>query len=89
MARKQAKRRKQTKKRQFRMPSLPVRGIAVLLFATAIVALSYQFSARLLDREISSISLEGRHSSRVERRGLDGASRWCSRSRAPTSRSPT
>ena len=41
------------------MPKLPLRGAGVLLFAVAIVALSYRFSAALLDRPISSITIEG------------------------------
>ena len=41
------------------MPKLPVRGAGVLLLAIAVVALSYRFSAALLDRPISSITIEG------------------------------
>jgi cell division protein FtsQ len=59
MARKQAKRRKQKKARQIRMPKLPIRGLAIGLFAIAIVGLSYQFSAKLLDQPITSITVEG------------------------------
>ena len=59
MTRKQAKRRKALPKRRFSMPELPLRGAGVLLFAVAIVALSYRFSAALLDRPISSITIEG------------------------------
>ena len=59
MTRKQARRRKQKKTRQFRLPSLPLRGLSVLLFAVAIVSISYQFSAALLDQPITSITIEG------------------------------
>ena len=59
MTRKQARRRKAAPKRRFSMPKLPLRGAGVLLFAVAIVALSYRFSAALLDRPISSITIEG------------------------------
>jgi cell division protein FtsQ len=59
MTRKQARRRKPTAKRQFRMPALPVRGISVFVFALAVVTLSYRFSAQLLDQPIASIMIEG------------------------------
>ena len=59
MTRRQAQRRKQKKTRQVRMPKLPLRGISVLVVATAIVALSYRFSADLLDRPIDAITIEG------------------------------
>ena len=62
MARKQARRRKQKPARRLalpRLPRVPVRGAGVLLFATAIVALTYRFSAALLDRPISSITIDG------------------------------
>ena len=58
MTRKQAKRRKPAPKRTLRMPTLPLRGIGVLMFAIAVVTLSYRFSAALLDRPISSITIE-------------------------------
>jgi cell division protein FtsQ len=58
VTRKQAKRRKQKKSRQFHMPKLPLRGLSVLAFAVAVITLSYQFSAKLLDRPISSLSIE-------------------------------
>lgn len=41
------------------MPALPVKGIAMLSFAVAVVALSYRFSAELLDRPITSITIDG------------------------------
>jgi cell division protein FtsQ len=59
MMHKQAKRRKQTAKRQFRMPTIPLRGISVFVFAIAVIALSYRFSAQLLDQPIASIMVEG------------------------------
>ena len=55
----QAKRRKQKKTRQFRMPALPIGKLSVLLLAGAIIALCYQFSAGLLDQPIRSITIEG------------------------------
>jgi cell division protein FtsQ len=59
MARKQAKRRRQKKSRQIRMPTLPVRGLAITVAALAVVGLTYQFSAKLLDQPITSITIEG------------------------------
>lgn len=59
MARKQARRRKPKKTRRFRLPAFPFKRLTVLLFAAAIIAFSYQFSAELLDQPISSISIEG------------------------------
>jgi cell division protein FtsQ len=59
MTRKQAKRRKQKKSRQVRIPRLPLRGLSVLLVAVAIVALSYRFSAAIIDRPIDAITIEG------------------------------
>lgn len=59
MARKQAKRRKPVSKRTIRLPELPLRGMAVLAFALAVVALSYRFSAALLDQPITAITVEG------------------------------
>ncbi len=41
------------------MPKLPVKGIAMLTFAVAVVALSYRFSAELLDRPITAITIDG------------------------------
>jgi cell division protein FtsQ len=41
------------------MPALPWRGLSVLLFAVAVVTLSYRFSAALLDQPISSLMIEG------------------------------
>jgi cell division protein FtsQ len=59
MTRKQARRRKQKPVRKIRLPRLPMRGAGMLLFAVAIIALSYHFSAALLDRPIASIMIEG------------------------------
>ena len=59
MARNQAKRRRPKPKRQIRMPKLPVRGLAILAAAVAVVGLTYQFSAKLLDQPITSITIEG------------------------------
>ena len=59
MTRKQARRRKQAPKRRFRMPSLPLARITVVLFALAVVGLTYRFSAYLLDRPISAMTIEG------------------------------
>lgn len=59
MTRKQAKRRKQKSRQRIQLPSLPFKGIAVLLGAVAVVALSYRFSAAMLDRPITSITIDG------------------------------
>ena len=55
----QAKRRKQKKTRQFRIPGLPIRKLSVFLLAGAVIALCYQFSAELLNQPIRSITIEG------------------------------
>jgi cell division protein FtsQ len=55
----QAKRRKQKKAPQFRLPVLPLGKLAVLPLAGAVIALCYQFSAGLLDQPIRSITIEG------------------------------
>jgi len=55
MTRKQAKRRKQQKGRKVTLPSFPWRKLSALLLATAAIALSYQFSAELLDKPINAI----------------------------------
>ena len=59
MTRRQAKRRKQKKAKAVRLPRLPVRGLAVIALATAVVFLAYRFSAALLDRPIDAITIEG------------------------------
>jgi cell division protein FtsQ len=59
MKRKQAQRRKQKKVQKFRLPSLPLKRLSAVLFAGAVIVLSYQFSAEMLDQPISSITIEG------------------------------
>jgi len=59
MTRKQAKRRKPQKARKVTLPSFPWRKLSALLLATATIALSYQFSAELLDKPINAIMIEG------------------------------
>ena len=41
------------------MPKLPIRGLAITIAALAVVGLTYQFSAKLLDQPITSITIEG------------------------------
>ncbi|MDP6994330.1 MAG: FtsQ-type POTRA domain-containing protein, partial [Woeseiaceae bacterium] len=41
------------------MPSLPFKGISILLAALAVIALSYHFSAEMLDRPITLITIDG------------------------------
>lgn len=55
----QAKRRKQKKTRQIRLPALPVRKLSIFLLAGAVITLCYQFSAELLNQPIRSITIEG------------------------------
>ncbi|MCK5324560.1 MAG: cell division protein FtsQ/DivIB [Woeseiaceae bacterium] len=57
MARKQARRRKQTKAKTFTMPSIPVARILTPLAAIAAVLATYQLSGSLLDRPIESIAI--------------------------------
>lgn len=59
MARKQAKRRKQTAAPKFQMPKIRIGKILAPLFAIAMVLATYQLSLTLLDREISSIEISG------------------------------
>jgi len=59
MMRNQAKRRKQRKARKPALPAVPWRRLAVLTLAVATIALSYRFSAALLDQPISAITIEG------------------------------
>ncbi len=59
MTRKQARRRKQKPQKKIRMPSLPFKGISILLVALAVIALSYRFSTEMLDRPITSITIDG------------------------------
>jgi len=59
MARKQAKRRKQTKAKKFTLPSVPVARIVTPLVAIVIVLATYHVSGNLLDRPIESIAIIG------------------------------
>jgi len=59
MARKQARRRKQKKARNFRMPSIPVARIVTPAMAILIVVATYHVSGKLLDRPIDSIAVSG------------------------------
>lgn len=59
MSRKQARRRKVSKPRQIKLPSISLRKIVVPLLAISIVGLCYRFSAELLDQPIRSITIEG------------------------------
>ena len=59
MARKQAKRRKVTKTRQWKLPKIPVGRLLTPLAAVAIVAATYHLSGRMLDREIGSLQISG------------------------------
>lgn len=59
MTRRQAQRRKAKARRRMRLPAIPLRGVAVLTFAVAMVAIAYQFSVAVLDRPITSITLDG------------------------------
>ena len=58
MSRKQARRR-QGKAPKIRMPSIPWRKLTVLGLALAAIAMTYHFSAELLDRPITEITIEG------------------------------
>jgi len=59
MAHRQARRRKQQKERRLPRISLPYALLAKMLAAFAIVFVSYEFSARLLDRPIRAITIDG------------------------------
>jgi cell division protein FtsQ len=59
MARKQARRRKQKKAANFRMPSIPISRILTPAVAILIVIATYHVSGKLLDRPIDSISVNG------------------------------
>lgn len=59
MARKQAKRRRERKIPKLSFPSFPLKRLSAVLFASAIIFLSYQFSVEILDQPISSITIEG------------------------------
>ncbi|MDH4048985.1 MAG: cell division protein FtsQ/DivIB [Gammaproteobacteria bacterium] len=57
--RKQANRRKPGKARRFAMPRIPLAKLSALLVAISVIVLTYQFSSKLLDRPIASITIEG------------------------------
>jgi cell division protein FtsQ len=59
MARKQARRRKQTKAKKFTLPRIPVARIVTPLAAVAIVLATYHVSGKMLDRPIESIAING------------------------------
>lgn len=59
MARKQAKRRKPKSQKRFTMPTVRWSRIVAPAVAIAIVFGTYQFSLKMLDREISSIEING------------------------------
>jgi len=59
MARKQARRRKQSKVKAFRMPRIAVSRIVTPLAAILVVVTTYHVSGSLLDRPIGSISVSG------------------------------
>ena len=59
MARKQAKRRKQSKTQRWQIPAIPFAGVSRFLLASAVVFLSYRFSAALLDQPIETIMIDG------------------------------
>jgi len=59
MARKQARRRKPAKKREFRLPRLPLAAFAACTVAAGVAFLAYRVSAALLDRPITAITIDG------------------------------
>ena len=59
MARKQAKRYKQQKKRQVRLPHLPIARMGAIFGAVTAIIMTYQISAAMLDRPIRSIEVNG------------------------------
>ena len=59
MTRRQAKRRKKQQPRKWKKVSIPFGRIAKVAAAIAVVALSYEFSARLLDQPIHAITVDG------------------------------
>lgn len=59
MSRKQARRRKQRKARDWRAVIRPAARVAKLTAALAVVALTYELSARLLDQPIRAITIDG------------------------------
>jgi cell division protein FtsQ len=59
MTRRQANRRKQTRARKLSLPRLPMAKLFAVFLAGSLLVLTYQFSSRLLDRPIASITIEG------------------------------
>ncbi|HSD70742.1 MAG TPA: cell division protein FtsQ/DivIB [Woeseiaceae bacterium] len=59
MTRSQAKRRKPARAWPFALPKLRLARLSGLVVAVAAIVLTYQFSSRLLDRPIASITIEG------------------------------
>ncbi|MCI0516483.1 MAG: hypothetical protein L0Y45_01480, partial [Woeseiaceae bacterium] len=59
MTRRQAKRRKPARTWPFALPKLRLARVSGLVVAVAAIVLTYQFSSRLLDRPIASITIEG------------------------------
>ena len=59
MARKQARRRKQTQRRMFELPKVRLSRVLTPLVAVLIVAATYRMSSGLLDRNIDSIEVTG------------------------------
>lgn len=59
MARKQARRRKQTAPKKLQLPKFPVAKIAAIAAAVGVIMLSYQFSMAMLDRPITAITIDG------------------------------
>lgn len=60
MTRKQAKRRRKQKAvPTVKLPKFPFRQFGMLVFALAVISLSYEFSARLLERPIATITIDG------------------------------
>lgn len=59
MVRKQAKRRKQKRTTQIRLPRIPLARVFGTLAALSIVAMTYHFSAMMIDRPISALTVDG------------------------------
>ena len=59
MARKQAKRRKQSERPALKLPRIPFARIGAMLLAALVITVSYRLSASLLDRPITAITIDG------------------------------
>lgn len=59
MARKQARRRRRQKLRRVRFPTIPLARMAAAGIAISVIVLTYQLSLNLLDRRITSITIDG------------------------------